>query len=230
MKRRLVEIALAALVLVGLTLVIWWAGLDLRLAGTVVGPDNSWPGVERPPWGLLYRWAPLPAFVLAGVCLLLLVAGFFSTRWRRVRRDALFIILLLALGPGLLVNVALKDHVGRARPREVVQFGGSHRFTEIWQPGSTGRNSSFPSGHASVAFFLIAPWFVLRRRHRTLALAFLAGGTLYGLAVGWARILQGGHFLSDVLWAGGLVYLTGAVLALLMRLDAPRSEAGESRG
>ncbi len=207
------------LVLAGLTLVIWRTGLDLGLAGMVVGPDNTWPGMDRLPWNLLYRWAPAPAFAMAGVALVLLVAGVLSARWRRFRRDALFVILLLALGPGLLVNVALKDHVGRARPREVVQFGGSHRFTEIWQPGSTGRNSSFPSGHASVAFFLIAPWFVLRRRNRTLALVFLAGGTLFGLAVGWARILQGGHFLSDVVWAGGLVYLTGAVLALVMRLD-----------
>ena len=221
MKKYVAEIVLTLVALAGLTLVIWRTGLDLRLAGLVVGPDNSWPGVGRPPWSLLYRWAPLPAFVLAGVSLLLLAAGLLSSRWRRFRRDALFIILVLILGPGLLVNVVLKDHVGRARPREVAQFGGSHRFTEIWQPGTTGRNSSFPSGHASVAFFLVTPWFVLRRRHRTLALVFLAGGTLFGVAVGWARILQGGHFLSDVLWAGGLVYLTGAALALLMGLDDP---------
>ncbi len=219
LKKRVVEITLPLVILAALTLIVWRTGLDLRLAAMVVEPDNTWPGIDRMPWNLLYRWAPLPAFVLAGAALAVLAAGFRSVRWRRRRRDALFILLLLALGPGLLVNVILKDHVGRARPREVVQFGGSHRFTEIWQPGTTGRNSSFPSGHASVAFFLIAPWFVFRRRNRTLARAFLAGGILFGCAVGWARILQGGHFLSDVLWAGGLVYLTGALLAMLMRLD-----------
>ncbi len=222
MKKRIVEITLVVLVLVGLTLVIWHAGLDLRLAGMVVGPDNTWPGVGRAPWSLLYHWAPLPAFVLAGGSLLLVVAGFLSARWRKFRRDALFILLFLALGPGLLVNVVLKDHVGRARPREVVQYGGSHPFTEIWQPGDTGRNSSFPSGHASVAFFVIAPWFVLRDRNRRLALVFLVSGTLFGIAVGWARILQGGHFLSDVLWAGGLDYLVGALLALAMGLHRTR--------
>ncbi len=226
MKKRLLEIALVALALAGLTVVIWLTGLDLRLAGLVVGPDGSWPGVGRMPWSMLYHWAPVPAFVLAGVSLVLLLAGIRVARWRKFRRDALFLILLLALGPGLLVNVVLKDHVGRARPREVVQYGGSHAFTEIWQPGDTGRNSSFPSGHASVAFFLLAPWFVLRGRNRTLALAFLVGGILFGMAVGWARILQGGHFLSDVLWAGGLVYLVGAVLALLMRLDGAGREDG----
>lgn len=215
------DLAVPTVILAVLTLVVWRTGLDLRIAALVVGPDNTWPGIDTMPWSLLYRWAPLPAFVLAGIALAVLAGGFRSRRWRRWRKDALFVLLLLALGPGLLVNVALKDHVGRARPREVAQFGGSHRFTEIWQPGATGRNSSFPSGHASVAFFLIAPWFVFRRRNRTLALFFLAGGILFGCAVGWARILQGGHFLSDVLWAGGLVYLTGALLALLMRLDDP---------
>ncbi|MCW5200676.1 hypothetical protein VU07_02530, partial [Desulfobulbus sp. F4] len=36
---------------------------------------------------------------------------------------------------------------------------------------------------------------------------------------GMARILQGGHFPSDILWAGGLLYLIGGTLALLMRID-----------
>ena len=36
---------------------------------------------------------------------------------------------------------------------------------------------------------------------------------LMGAAIGWARIVQGGHFLSDVIWAGAVVYLAGELLA-----------------
>jgi membrane-associated PAP2 superfamily phosphatase len=48
----------------------------------------------------------------------------------------------------------------------------------------------------------------------------LAGGLSYGLLMGVARMAQGGHFPSDVLWAGGMVYLVGLTLSRLMQLDA----------
>ncbi|RWX49504.1 PAP2 superfamily protein, partial [Candidatus Electrothrix marina] len=79
-----------------------------------------------------------------------------------------------------------------------------------------GSNSSFPSGHAAIAFFLMAPWFVLRDRKQRYAEAFLISGLLFGTLVGIARILQGGHFVSDILWAGGLLYLLGNFLGLAL--------------
>ena len=86
-------------------------------------------------------------------------------------------------------------------------------------------NSSFPSGHASIAFYWMAPGFVLANRQRRLSLGFFAGGTAYGLAMGAIRIAQGGHFLSDVIWAGAIVYLTGVVLAwLILRDRSPHPE------
>jgi membrane-associated PAP2 superfamily phosphatase len=132
---------------------------------------------------------------------------------RKFRRQAMFIILLLALGPGLLINGILKEHLGRPRPNELVDFGGDYHFVPIGQSGPAGENSSFPSGHASIAFFVMAPWFIYRQRKPFRAYFFLWSGIAFGLAVGFARIMQGGHFLSDVLWAGGLVYITGEILA-----------------
>ena len=43
--------------------------------------------------------------------------------WRIDGRATAFLLLALALGPGLIVNTALKDHWGRARPSQVVEFG-----------------------------------------------------------------------------------------------------------
>src|SRR5436853_5740554 len=40
-------------------------------------------------------------------------------------RAVVFILATLALGPGLLVNVTLKDAWPRSRPMDVPQFGGS---------------------------------------------------------------------------------------------------------
>ncbi|MCI5160034.1 MAG: phosphatase PAP2 family protein, partial [Candidatus Electrothrix sp. AUS1_2] len=108
------------------------------------------------------------------------------------------------------------EHVVRTDLREVVEFGGEYEFTQCWQPGTGGSNSSFPSGHAALAFFLMAPWFVLRDRNRRFAEAFLIAGLLFGTLVGIARILQGGHFVSDILWAGGLLYILGSLLGLAL--------------
>lgn len=228
MRKRLIELALTALFLLLVSTAVWLTDADRRVTALVphdhsvadVLPASSWawPGGNVFPWDMLYHWAPAPAFAVAGVALAVLLAGFFSSACACWRKESFFILLFLALGPGLTVNF-LKEHVGRPRPREVVEFKGEHQFTQPWQQGGAGGNSSFPSGHAAIAFFVMtAPWFALRDRKRTAAVGFFVFGLIYGILVGTARILQGGHFLSDVIWSGGLLYLIGGLLAAAMRL------------
>ncbi len=198
------------------TLLIYLTDGDRFLARIIYGTDGIWPGIDRFPWNILYDWAPAPGILLAVSALIIFVGGFFSLPLKKHRRSAVFLLLLLAIGPGLIVNVLLKDNLGRARPREIMECGGTHPYTEIWQKGTTGSNSSFPSGHASIAFYTLAPWFIFRDGKKKTATGFLLFGLGFGIAVGLARMLQGGHFLSDVLWAGGIVYLVGGILALLL--------------
>jgi membrane-associated PAP2 superfamily phosphatase len=72
----------------------------------------------------------------------------------------------------------------------------------------------------------MAPFFVLRRRAPGWARKALVAGVLYGLMMGLARMIQGGHYLTDVIWSGVLVYMTGLVLYYLFRLDRAGSPAG----
>ncbi len=210
------ELIFLAGVLLLATLLIYLTDGDRFLAGIIYEPDGIWPGIDRFPWNILYDWAPAPGIVLAVLALLVCIGGFFSRSLKKQRRPAIFLLLVLAIGPGLIVNVLLKDNLGRARPREIIEYGGSHQYTEIWQKGTTGSNSSFPSGHASIAFYTMAPWFILRDTNKKAAAAFLIFGVGFGAAIGLARMLQGGHFLNDVLWAGGIVYLVGGLLAVLL--------------
>jgi membrane-associated PAP2 superfamily phosphatase len=215
--------------LMSATLVNYLFDGDRLLAEKIYGSDHLWPGIGKFPWNIIYNWAPLPGLTLAGLALLTGIGSFFTLRLKNRRREAVFILLLLALGPGLIVNVLLKDQLGRARPREIVECGGTHQYTEIWEKGTTGANSSFPSGHASIAFFTLAPWFILRdkqekhQKNKGLANSFLVFGIVFGAVVGFARILQGGHFLNDVIWAGGIVYLVGGLLALILLPGGERS-------
>lgn len=63
---------------------------------------------------------------------------------------------------------------------------------------------------------MAAPFFIYRRRKPAVARCWLVGGTVFGLLMSYARIAQGGHFLSDVLWSWGMVYLTALALSALL--------------
>jgi lipid A 4'-phosphatase len=138
-------------------------------------------------------------------------------------RAALFLIISLALGPGLLVNAVLKESWARPRPGMVTQFGGDYTFMPWWDPrGTCDSNCSFVSGETSSAVWMAAPAMLVPPPWRYVALG-VAG--LYGTAVALMRMLAGGHFLSDVIFAAiftGLVIWT--VHGFLFRWPVTRVE------
>ena len=73
------------------------------------------------------------------------------------RRLAIFLLVVLFVGPGLIVNGIWKEHWGRARPFEVQNFGGEHQYTPPMQPAQEcDTNCSFVSGHAAMGFYWIS--------------------------------------------------------------------------
>src|SRR6185369_921132 len=97
-------------------------------------------------------------------------------------RATVFLIATLALAPGLLVNVLLKDHWGRPRPIDVTQLGGDQKFVAWWDPrGDCPSNCSFVSGDVAGAMWTIAPAALAPPHWRALAYtAALALGTGMG--------------------------------------------------
>lgn len=115
-------------------------------------------------------------------------------------RTVIFLLVTLALGPGLLVNGVLKEHWARPRPGAVMQFGGTEAFMPWWDPrGTCGGNCSFVSGEVSSAFWMLAPAAVVPPPWRGLA---MAGAIAFGVMVGLLRAAVGGHFLTDIIFAG----------------------------
>jgi len=215
----LVLIALLGLLLVAVP------SLDLRVSGWFYDPQAGFYLKNEPLVQFVYGLVPwVTRTVVTGLLLFLLGAWTF---WRRrdffvkQRRTALYLLLVMIVGPGLLVNSVFKDHWGRARPSQVTEFGGSKQFTRAAIPADQcPKNCSFVSGHASVGFYFLALAFVLPRRRAL----WLVLGTGLGLGIGLVRIMQGGHFLSDVIFCGIIVYLTARVLhALMFPAPKPRS-------
>lgn len=178
---------------------------------------GDWPRGAAGLWGALYHFGTIPALLTAAAAVFIFIGGFRSARLARLRRPALYLILLLAIGPGLVTNAILKDHWGRPRPREVDLFGGREPFEKVLTFHAPSRGKSFPCGHATMGFFFFGGYYLFRRRNKWLARAFVALGAAAGGLIGWARVVQGGHFPSDVLWAGGLTWLVAAALARLLR-------------
>jgi lipid A 4'-phosphatase len=120
-------------------------------------------------------------------------------------RAAVFLSITLALGPFFLANIVLKDHWARMRPTDVVQFGGSDRFTPWWDPtGPCPDNCSFIAGEPSAAFWTLAPASLTPPQWRPLA---YAAALAFGAAMGVLRMAGGAHFCSDVIFAGVLMFL-----------------------
>lgn len=192
------------LVLASAVLFLSWPELDLIAAGVWYQPDAGF--VSRDDWWVQLSYQSFKRvhlFVLLGLAWLWIASRIWGGRAEAgLRRRMAYLLLVLALGPGLLVNVVLKGEWGRARPSQVVEFGGDKIFTPaLVMADQCEKNCSFVSGHASMGFFFIALAWVFRDRR------WLWAGIAIGAVVGLGRMAQGGHFLSDVVFAFWSVYL-----------------------
>lgn len=193
---------LLVLVMLGVALTALFATTNLDIAAAAVfydaqGPDH-WPHAQQMPWSFLYRAAPWITASLAVVGLVTLIVGL-GRQQRTVQLHAAFVLLSLALGPGLVINTIFKDHWERPRPRDIVEFNGQRAYALAPLRGEGGK--SFPCGHCSVGFLYALGWWIWRRRHPGWAVASLATGLVTGTALGLGRMAAGGHFLSDVAWS-----------------------------
>ncbi|EDZ63529.1 phosphatase PAP2 family protein [Sulfurimonas gotlandica] len=126
-------------------------------------------------------------------------------------KTMLFIILFLTIAPALIVNTTLKENWGRARPAQIIDFGGTKEFTPAFIPSNQG-GYSFSSGHAAAAFSLLGFALLAKRRQKF----FITTVIIYGVLVSLARMAAGGHFFSDVVTSFFIVYIATHVLYKLV--------------
>ena len=182
--------------------------LDLDLAALGFDSARHLFAVNAQPWVQHTRTAARILIALLALPAFLAIVLKFIRPHRPMlieARAALFLIATLALGPGLLTNVILKDHWGRPRPIDVRQFGGDYRFEPWWDPrGDCPKNCSFIGGEPAGAFWTLAPAAVLPPQWRALG---YAAALAFGVAVGAQRMAACAHFFSDVVFAGVFTFL-----------------------
>ena len=118
-------------------------------------------------------------------------------------RDVLFLWVIGIFNLGIVANLFFKNIWGRARPGDILQLGGKENFTPWIQiSDACTSNCSFFSGDASVGFSLIALYFLTKRN------IFFWLSLFFGFGIGLVRIMEGGHFVSDIVMAAMILYLS----------------------
>lgn len=216
-----------------LNLIFILTNLDLYLQSLFF--NGEWYLDNHPFAVAMYKIAPFFSIVVAVTGLFMFIYYKFKKNNPIKKKIGAFLILSMLLGPGLVVNSLGKGFMGRPRPRNVIEFGGDEKFLppliigrfipdlfdeNDWEKKYLGlhfvqgKHNSFPSGHASVIFYLIFPYFIFKKK-----LTYLLPGFILGWIMGGVRMVQGGHFFSDVYWAFIVVFGVNYLLAKVMNLD-----------
>jgi lipid A 4'-phosphatase len=188
-----------------------FSGIDLWASRLFHGVGPGFP-LSRVRALILFRRTGDLAIVAVVVAILASIAAKLVAPNRRSLippSASLFLVATLIIGPGLLVNMVLKELWGRPRPVMVDAFGGSDPYVAVWRiTDYCTSNCSFVAGEASSAIWLTALALVVPRQWR-LPTAIITG--VYAGLISLNRIAFGGHFLSDVLLSWGLTLLVIAI-------------------
>ena len=108
----------------------------------------------------------------------------------------------------VVVNLFLKNGWGRARPGDILELGGKKFFTPWYEiSNNCNTNCSFVSGDAAVGFSLIVFLFLIKNNF------FYWFALIMGISLGLIRIMEGGHFLSDVVMSGSIIFILSYIVS-----------------
>ncbi|MDP3702235.1 MAG: phosphatase PAP2 family protein [Hylemonella sp.] len=212
LRNRTVFLLVLAASLAMSLLPVLWPQLDIAVAAYFLQPE---PPVNPAQW----MWVELVnehvPNIFRALALLSITGWIIVSLLRRSRRAGIalaFVGISLLLGPGF-VTWAVKEHTLRARPFDVVQFGGDRQFTPaLEQAQQCTDNCAFTSGHVACGFFFVSLMLLdPRRRWR-----WIATGVVAGSLVGVARISVGAHWLSDALWALPITLLASGLVWVVL--------------
>ena len=204
----------AVFVAVGEVLTNWSAlggivDLDRRVAEDVADGRTD-VGNDLAPWAAGIADTPIK------IGLSILICGFLIWRLRRWRETAMIAMSLIFEATAFIVTTTI---VGRPRP-------------EVERLLESPVNTSFPSGHVAAAavysaIAVVVFWNTRAVWARTLAVVF---SVLAPIAVGWARIYQGMHYLSDVVAGVVLGVVSVVIVAKVLGPPTPEETSRDERG
>ncbi|MBU3915941.1 phosphatase PAP2 family protein [bacterium] len=201
-----------SILIILVTLLFRLTDLDLTISDfwfQLYGHD--WASSDHSFWGWVYTYGTAPGTFLLLVSFVLIAYTLIINNNKIIRIKAIYIILAVMIGPGIIVHGILKSNLGRPRPYDILRYGGSEEFLRVLRFGVVDGNS-FPSGHASAGFVFTILFYIFYCHRKKLAWLSLGLSLFLGILLSLARIAQGGHFASDVFWSFGITQIVNCVL------------------
>ncbi len=208
--------------LAAVTVWIRFYGIDIELARWLRGDSGNWRFAQNPALRFIYNAGVLPTIVVAFASLVALLGGLGSKVLAKYRKISGYFLLCLLVGPGIITNFILKNNWGRPRPSQLAEFGGEFAFEPVMWMNFSSDGKSFPCGHATMGFFFFAVALVLPAAWKWRRAGMIMFAALLGGALGFARMAQGGHFLSDVIWSGAIIWFVSLGMFRVMRMQEKR--------
>ena len=122
-------------------------------------------------------------------------------------KEILYIWISTLVNLIVLINIIFKNMWGRARPNDILELGGVELFTPWYQiSNQCAANCSFVSGDAAVGFSLVIFYFLIRKE------IYIWLALFFGFTIGIIRIMEGGHFVSDVIFSCLIIFLVNLLI------------------
>lgn len=243
-KLRNIVFLTGIVILIIMTLVFAFTNLDIWLISLFYDFDtHSFFMANNEPWLFLYKNEEYFLIPLVIIGIVFTLIGHFTKdpKQKMIGRYGGYILLVIIITAGMVINYIFKEYWGRPRPRETIPFGLNFSFFPIWYPAFIDilpsamdprdllDNSSFPAGHPVTAICSIALFFALNHPEvfvllfkqptkrkmnfiKTLKYMALAFSIIVGSLMAIGRAIQGGHWFSDSMWAFAFIYLIAIVL------------------
>ncbi len=193
--------------IIGILLIIF-PEIDLAISNHFYVPGEGFVYAKQPWAQAIFNGIPVVSTILTASLLVGLIFRFFS-KGNTLKSPMIFLLIALAIGPGLSVNFLLKENFGRARPHQVTELGGTKEFSRAGHyTDQCQSNCSFSSGHASMGFYFTSFSYIVPAPYQP---AVFVAGALFGGVVGMGRIVQGGHFFSDVIFSFLVIMLINEI-------------------
>jgi len=186
-------------------LFIYYPSIDLWVSGQFYNPEKGGFWLKENNILMAFYYIVKYSRYVLPVCFiaLLIFNTVFNRKFILNNKEIIFLTIVLLLGPVLMTGI-FKDNWHRARPVHTVNFGGEYVFTPAFKISESCPKDcySFVSGHAAMGFYFTAFALVLPygapKKRRVIYISLL----LFGAVISFSRVMQGQHYLSDVVFGG----------------------------
>jgi len=197
------QITITALILVLTILLFHWFEIDIWVQDFFYNAGSKHWVLDRDlkiPRLIFYDGIKL-VFVISVLVLAAITAVFWKSRFVKIRRQGLVIVLLSCIAVPMAVG-GLKAVSNTPCPKDITHYNGRYPhvgFLDSYPENfvQTERQLCFPAAHASGGFALLSLFFLFKTRKNKIMALVAAMST--GWVIGLYKMLIGDHFLSHTI-------------------------------